>query len=71
MTALISLRPRKSKPRQIGELASLAVGWALALRLNSTLWDWLLFDLVGLDRHKKIPDVVHFFFYDSTKIACF
>ncbi len=45
------------------------MGWALVLRLNATFWDWLLFDLIGLDRHKKIPDVVHFFFYDSTKIA--
>lgn len=69
MTALISLGPRKSKPRQIGELASLVVVWVLALRLNSTFWNWLLFNVVGLDRHKKVPDVVHFFFYDSTKIA--
>lgn len=69
MTALISLRPRKSKSRQIGELLSLVAGWLLVLRLNSTFWNWLLFDVVGLDRHKKIPDVVHFFFYDSTKIA--
>jgi len=69
MSQLISLRPRKSKRRQIGELASLVVGWILVLRLNSTLWDWLLFDVFGLDRHKKIPDVIHFFFYDSTKIA--
>lgn len=69
MTALISLRSRKSRTRQIGELLSLVAGWLLALRLNSTFWNWLLFDVVGLDRQKKIPDVVHFFFYDSTKIA--
>jgi len=69
MSQLISLRSRKSRSRQITELASLVLGWALVLRLNATLWDWLLFDLFGLDRHKKIPDVIHFFFYDSTKIA--
>ena len=45
------------------------MGWALVLRLNAAFWNWLLFDLIGLDRNKKIPDVVHFFFYDSTKIA--
>lgn len=45
------------------------VGWVLVLLLNSTFWDWILFDVFGLDRRKKIPDVVHFFFYDSTKIA--
>lgn len=69
MSQLISLRPHKSRSRQIGELTSLVMVWVLALRLNSTLWDWLLFDVFGLDRAKKIPDVIHFFFYDSTKIA--
>ena len=69
MTTLIGLRPRKSNSRQLGELVSLVTGWILALRLNSTFWNWLLFNVVGLDRKKKIPDVVHFFFYDSTKIA--
>jgi len=69
MSQFISLRPNKSKRRQIGELVSLVVGWVIALILNSTLWNWLLFDVVGLDRKKKIPDVIHFFFYDSTKIA--
>jgi len=67
MSQAVSLRPRKSKRRQIGELASLILGWVLLLRLNSTFWDWLLFRAFGLDRQKKIPDVIHFFFYDSTK----
>jgi uncharacterized protein len=69
MNALISLRPNRSNPRQVGALVSLVVGWILALELNSTIWNWLLFDAIGLDRHKKIPDVLHFFVYDSTKIA--
>lgn len=69
MSQLISLGPRKSRRRQVGELAALVVGWVLVLLLNSAFWDWILFDLFGLDRRKKIPDVVHFFFYDSTKIA--
>lgn len=69
MVQLVSFRPRKSKRRQVGELAALVLAWMLALRLNSSLWDWIFFDLLGLDRKKKIPDVVHFFFYDSTKIA--
>ena len=69
MSQSIDLRPRQSRRRQIAELVSLVVSWVLVLRLNSTLWNWLLFDVLKLDRHKKVPDVVHFFFYDSTKIA--
>ncbi len=69
MSQPLSLRPRKSKRLQVGELAALVVGWVLVLLLNSTVWDWILFDVFGLDRRKKIPDVIHFFFYDSTKIA--
>lgn len=69
MSLSITLRARKSRIRQVGELASLALAWVLALRLNSTLWDWLLFDVFGLNRNKKLPDVIHFFFYDTTKIA--
>lgn len=69
MSQPLSLRPRKSTRRQVAELVALIVGWVLALLLNSTFWDWILFDVFGLDRRKKIPDVIHFFFYDSTKIA--
>jgi uncharacterized membrane protein YraQ (UPF0718 family) len=69
MSQLITLGPRKSSRWQRLELASLVASWVLLLRLNSTVWDWLFFDVFGLDRSKKFPDVLHFFFYDSTKIA--
>jgi uncharacterized membrane protein YraQ (UPF0718 family) len=69
MSQLISLRPRKSIRRQWLELASLVVSWTLLLRFNSTFWNWLIFNVFRLDRNKKLPDVLHFFFYDSTKIA--
>lgn len=69
MRQFVSLRLSKPRGRQVGELAVLVVAWVLALFLNSTLWDWLLFDVFGVDRRKRIPDVIHFFFYDSTKIA--
>lgn len=68
MTQLITLRPGKAKLREVGELASLVLTWLLALRFNSTFWNWILFKFFGLDPNKKLPDVVHFFFYDSTKI---
>jgi uncharacterized membrane protein YraQ (UPF0718 family) len=69
MSQLISLRPRKSFRRQMFEFVSLIASWVLLLGLNSTFWNWLFFNVFGLDRRKKLPDVLHFFFYDSTKIA--
>lgn len=69
MSQLLTLGPRKSKGRQVAELAGLVVAWVAALVLNSSLWNWIFFDLSGLDRTKKLPDVIHFFFYDATKIA--
>lgn len=69
MDVPISLRARKSKRWQIGELAAIVFAWVLAFRLNGPFWDWLLYRVVGLDRHKKIADSIHFFFNDATKIA--
>jgi uncharacterized membrane protein YraQ (UPF0718 family) len=69
MNQLLRLRPRKSFRRESLEFAALVASWVLLLRFNSTFWDWLLFDVFGLNRSKKLPDVFHFFFYDATKIA--
>jgi uncharacterized membrane protein YraQ (UPF0718 family) len=43
--------------------------WIVAYRLNRPLWDWAVNDLVGLDAGTSIGDGVHFFFYDTVKIA--
>lgn len=46
-----------------------AAGWLLALRFVRPFWDWLLFDAVGLPEAERHSQVIHFFFYDTTKIA--
>ena len=48
--------------------ATVALWWAL-YSLNRPFWDWLLFDVVGLEGESRLGESIHFFFYDVTKIT--
>jgi uncharacterized protein len=50
-------------------LAGAVAVWVAAYGLNAPLWDWLVFDVVGLDPSSRLGSGVHFFFYDSVKIG--
>ncbi len=43
--------------------------WIVLYRLNEPFWDWLLYDMIGLDADTRFAESAHFFFYDVTKIA--
>lgn len=62
------LRAHTPVQRWLG-LGAAAVLWTAAYLLNQPLWDWLLFDVVGLDPDTRLGSGVHFFFYDSIKIV--
>ena len=62
------LRARTPTRRWVG-LVVAAVAWFALYAVNLPLWDWLVFDVVGLDRDTRLGSGVHFFFYDSVKIA--
>jgi len=68
MSVAERLRARTPTRRWVG-LGVAAAGWFAAYELNRPLWDWLLFDVVGLDPDSRLGSGVHFFFYDSVKIA--
>jgi len=68
MSVAERLRARTPTRRWVG-LGVAAAGWFAAYELNRPLWDWLLFDVVGLDPESRLGSGVHFFFYDSVKIA--
>jgi uncharacterized protein len=55
--------------RRWGSLVAAALVWVVLYRANLPFWDWLLFDVVGLDPASKVGDAVHFFCYDVTKIV--
>jgi uncharacterized membrane protein YraQ (UPF0718 family) len=48
---------------------AIAAAWGVAYGLNRPLWDWLVFDLAGLEAGTHLGDGVHFFLFDMVKIA--
>ncbi|MEX2135103.1 MAG: permease, partial [Acidimicrobiia bacterium] len=45
-----------------------AVVWLIVYALNRSFWDWVVFDLAGLDAETRLGSAVEFFVYDTTKI---
>jgi len=57
-------------PRRLGaRVTAAAVLWWAAYTLNGPFWNWMVFDVAGLERNSTVGDAVHFFVYDTTKIA--
>lgn len=50
-------------------LAGAAAAWAAAYWLNEQVWDLLFHDLLGMPPEQRLTESLHFFFYDTTKIA--
>ncbi len=50
-------------------LTGLAAVWTLAYWVNGWLWDRMFYDLLGLDPGARLTETLHFFFYDTVKIA--
>jgi len=62
------LRPATATRRWVG-LGAATIVWFAAYEVNLPLWDWLVFDVVGLAPASRLGSGVHFFFYDSIKIV--
>lgn len=51
-------------------LAATAVAaWTGAYWANSRVWDLLLYSAAGMSPQERLPESLHFFFYDTIKIA--
>ena len=50
-------------------IAAAGVAWLAAYQLNEHVWDWLMYGALGLDPGDRIAESVHFFVYDTVKIA--
>lgn len=55
--------------RRWSPVAAAAVVWWLLYRWNRPFWNWVVFDVAGLDPTSHWGEAVHFFFYDISKIA--
>ena len=58
-----------SKRGQSLTLAGVATVWVLAYWVNGRLWDTVFYDLLGMAPEDRLTSSLHFFFYDTVKIA--
>jgi uncharacterized membrane protein YraQ (UPF0718 family) len=68
MSVAERLRPATPTRRWVG-LGAAALGWIALYEVNLPLWDWVVYDVAGLAPSSRLGSGVHFFFYDSIKIA--
>lgn len=54
---------------QVLTLIGAAVVWALVYWINGWLWDLFLYKGFGMDAQDRVTETVHFFLYDTIKIA--
>jgi uncharacterized membrane protein YraQ (UPF0718 family) len=59
----------RSTLRRWGPVAAGAAIWWGLYHYNLPFWDWMIYDVVGLNPDSQLGESVHFFFYDVTKIA--
>ncbi len=59
---------RRPIPRSGGKVAVAVVLWVALYAVNRPLWDWVVFDVGGLDPHRRLGSAVEFFVYDTAKI---
>ncbi|MFV9673023.1 MAG: permease [Acidimicrobiia bacterium] len=51
-----------------GLVVAAVFAWVVGYLLNGQFWDFVVYDVVGLDRESRLGEAVHFFVYDTTKI---
>ena len=54
---------------QAMSLGAAAVAWFAIYQLNEHLWDWILYDALGMDPAARVTETIHFFLYDTIKIG--
>jgi len=60
--------PVTRRGQALGLVAAAAV-WFAMYQLNEHLWDWVLYDAFGMDPAARVTETIHFFLYDTIKIA--
>jgi uncharacterized membrane protein YraQ (UPF0718 family) len=68
-TTLTTAEPARSAIRRWSPIVVAAVVWSLLYHYNRPFWNWVVFDIVGMDQTSHWGEAVHFFFYDVSKIA--
>jgi uncharacterized protein len=59
----------RTRAGQVWLLVCGALVWVAIYQLNGPLWDGLLYNLFGMDKHARLTETLHFFVYDTVKIT--
>ena len=69
MSARVETRPvPRHDLRLAGDVALAVTAWVALYRINGPFWNWLLFDVLGLDPATRLGETIRFFVFDTTKI---
>ena len=66
--SIVERMPTSTRARW-GTLITAATLWAAAYWVNEQLWDLVFHAVLGMDPHARLTESLHFFFYDTVKIA--
>lgn len=66
--SLVDHMPSSTKGRS-ATLAGAAGAWAVAYWVNGWLWDRVFYDVLDMAPGDRLTETLHFFFYDTVKIA--
>lgn len=66
--SIVERIPTTTRGRSV-TLAGVAGLWVLAYWINAWLWDRVFYDLLGMAPAGRLTSSLHFFFYDTVKIA--
>ena len=69
MTTALPPADRRVRPSRLwGLVGAAGFAWVVGYAVNGRLWDWVVYDLAGLDPDSRLGASIHFFVYDTTKI---
>jgi len=69
VSAVAGAHPRTGRDLRLWvRLATATLAWVVLYRLNGPFWNWLLFDVIGLDPAGRVGETIRFFVFDTTKI---
>ncbi len=69
MTTATAPSARRQAVRRWGGLALATAAWWALYLANEPFWNWLIGGVIGLDLNSRLGSGVHFFFFDTVKIA--